>query len=96
MNKKKCKECQEWKIIEEFYKMKFNSDGRFGKCKICVKKDVIKRYEKSTERKRKYQREYYKRKKSNPEFLKEYINDNAKARSLVNPIKFRKNKNIIR
>ena len=43
---KVCKKCGENKVLWEFYAMKLNTDGKSGKCKECIKKDVKRNSEK--------------------------------------------------
>lgn len=76
---KVCKECQQKKSIDDFYKHKGMSDGRLGRCIECVKQRVRKnRLDKID-----YYREYDKFRSSIPKRVsarKEYLQtDNGKA-----------------
>ena len=41
---KTCTACSQPKALEEFYHQKGNLDGRAGKCKVCVKAYMSRRY----------------------------------------------------
>ena len=44
---KTCFKCGKEKKVDEFYRHSAMSDGRFGKCKTCTKKDVAANYQKN-------------------------------------------------
>jgi len=82
---KKCKQCEETKPLDDFYKLAGNKDGRFGKCKVCVRANVTANRGKNIERYREYDRARGNR--LTPEYILKYRTDkpNAyKAKNMVN------------
>ncbi len=66
---KKCFKCGEIKNSNEFYVHKEMKDGYLGKCKECAKKDVRQLWIVNINEKREKERERYKRRKLNKEYL---------------------------
>lgn len=44
VNKKKCRMCQLFKTLDQFYKHPSNSDGLSSLCKVCHREDSTRRY----------------------------------------------------
>ena len=66
---KKCKQCEETKPLDDFYELPGNKDGRFGKCKVCVRANVTANRGKNIEYYREYDRDRGCR--QTPEYLRE-------------------------
>lgn len=60
---KKCKGCGADKPLEDYYTTKSNTDGRFNKCKECIKQDVRSNRRRNIE----YYREYDRVRANNPD-----------------------------
>lgn len=61
---KRCYICKEMKPLEEFYKNRAKKDGRGGECKPCACSFQSDYRKKNKDKTNKYQRNYYKDKKS--------------------------------
>ena len=82
---KVCFKCKIEKDKSEFYKHQGMSDGRIGKCKVCVRKDVTKNRSENIDRFRAYDRARGNRQK--PGYAKTYRKrypNKYKATTLVN------------
>ncbi len=70
---KKCKKCEEFKLLEEFYKHPTTRDGYFSKCKSCID-DGAKKYRMSKKYKESAKK-YYQTQKTKK--LNEGVNQNS-------------------
>jgi len=83
---KKCFKCRKVKEIDNFYKHPQMGDGYLGKCKLCTRKDVKRRYYDPEAREKiiKYEQERFKK----PE-RKEKVKEYAETMRKNNPGKYK-------